>query len=233
MTMRLGPVHQEPCDRLELALRRSGGKTHHPSGSHRAQSRPHLGEPFLRIISRIILRTIFILCVAAPVAWGQDFPYAVPQAPEFDDHGKETPADRTPAQSQKPTYHAPAPSAPRSQPAPQSSGAMPPSAPQYRQTQPYQPQEPAPQPTRRSKKRSQQQREYAGPPPGAPQQQPQQNVRPDCSQYPMAIARAQSEPQMQDIARSYLTCLLQNGWQMDQARQQVITTIESTYRLTR
>jgi len=57
--------------------------------------------------------------------------------------------------------------------------------------------------------------------------------RPDCSQFPMMIARARSEPEMQMTARQYLTCLLKIGWNMEQARAQVISTIESTYRLAR
>lgn len=55
----------------------------------------------------------------------------------------------------------------------------------------------------------------------------------DCSQFPMLIANSRSEAEMQVTARRYLTCLIQNGWNMDQARQHVISTIESTYRLAR
>jgi len=61
--------------------------------------------------------------------------------------------------------------------------------------------------------------------------QPQE--RSDCSEYPILLAGARSENEMQFNARRYLTCLMQNGWSMDQARQQVINTIESAARVAR
>jgi hypothetical protein len=50
---------------------------------------------------------------------------------------------------------------------------------------------------------------------------------PDCSNYPMMLARARNKPEMQSIARHFLTCLLQSGWTMDSARKHVISTIET------
>jgi hypothetical protein len=38
---------------------------------------------------------------------------------------------------------------------------------------------------------------------------------------------------MREVSKQYLTCLLMNGWNIEQARNQVIATIESTYRLAR
>ena len=73
------------------------------------------------------------------------------------------------------------------------------------------------------------------PAPSAPPQQPvtANQGRPDCSSYPMMIAQARSETEMRAVAQMYLTCLLKSGWNMEQARSHVITTIESTYRLAR
>lgn len=70
----------------------------------------------------------------------------------------------------------------------------------------------------------------AYPPPGAPSQTPE---RSDCSEFPVLLATARSESEMQFTARRYLTCLMQNGWNMDQARQQVINIIESAARVGR
>ncbi|MGC8602447.1 MAG: hypothetical protein ACP5VS_02020 [Desulfomonilaceae bacterium] len=61
----------------------------------------------------------------------------------------------------------------------------------------------------------------------APVQQPRMV---DCSQYPGLIANARSEAEMQITARYYLTCLLQQGWLMENARTQVIQTIEAVTR---
>ncbi len=49
----------------------------------------------------------------------------------------------------------------------------------------------------------------------------------------MMIAKARNENEMRRMARQYLTCLMQNGWNSEQARQQVINTIETAYRYTR
>ena len=159
-------------------------------------------------------------CVVA-----QDFPYSVPQAPEFDNRGNFVEPGSTEAPD--------AGRRPRSRPYPQlNENEL-----RYGEVKSYLPQDAPPAPSRRRAPRAQ---GYTPPPPGPPTMAsnpppppPQMQERPDCSQYPMMIARAQSEPDMQMIARQYLTCLLKSGWSMDQARQHVITTIESAYRLAR
>jgi hypothetical protein len=61
-----------------------------------------------------------------------------------------------------------------------------------------------------------------------PSVQQQQQI--DCSQYPRLIASARSEAEMQITARYYLTCLLKQGWLMENARTQVIQTVEAAVR---
>jgi hypothetical protein len=63
-----------------------------------------------------------------------------------------------------------------------------------------------------------------------PQPQPQQL---DCSHYPIKIANARTQVEMQQIARYFLTCLMQNGWSQKQATEYVINTIESTFKVGR
>jgi hypothetical protein len=180
-------------------------------------------------------------CMVLPV-FGQDFPYSVPQAPEFDERGGSRSFDV----------------APRPDAAPRSRSRQQPEQEQvdYRSVRPYVPQESAPipqQPYQENGVRaprinpapvnpyeaSQQVRHVPQqpapmrPPANVRQPQPQQEQRPDCSMYPMMIAQSKSESEMQMIARQYLTCLMKTGWNQDQAKQHVISTIESTFRLTR
>ncbi len=168
---------------------------------------------------------LVVLWAASP-AHTQVFPYSAPQAPEFDQNGNPTPSGRVEKAQPEPEP------APQVQP---NGGAK--DQVDYRSVRPYAPQEP-PGPgysPRRSKKASNQGQymppNRVTPSSAAPSPQPQPGPRPDCSQFPMLIARSQSEAEMQITAKRYLACLLQNGWQMDQAKQQVIATIESTYRL--
>jgi hypothetical protein len=159
-------------------------------------------------------------CVVA-----QDFPYSVPQAPEFDHGGNYVEPGST--------DEAEGGHRRRSRSYSRSNG----NELHYGEAKPYVPD----YPPARSRRHTPRVQRYAPPPPGPPTMAsnppsippPQMQQRPDCSQYPMMIARAQSEPDMQMIARQYLTCLLKSGWTMDQARQHVINTIESTYRLAR
>ncbi len=178
----------------------------------------------------ILLLTITALCCADYVG-AQEFPYAAPIAPEFDGNGRASSSSSAPDQTQ--TVQPGNRLQPRQSSAPREHS-------DYKAVRPYAPQAPQleeqePQPKQRSRRA----RDHQGPPQpgGAPdpgmRQPPQQPQRSDCTQFPMLIARAQSETEMQMTARHYLTCLLQNGWQMDQAKQQVIATIESTYRLPR
>jgi hypothetical protein len=159
-------------------------------------------------------------CVVA-----QDFPYSVPQAPEFDNRGNYVESGSTDEDDGGHRQRSRAYSRSNRNEL------------RYGEARPYVPDSPPP----RSRRRTHRVQSYAPPPPGPPTMAsnqpsappPQMQQRPDCSQYPMMIARAQNEPDMQMIARRYLTCLLQNGWPMDRARSQVISTIESTYRLAR
>ncbi|MBI5251238.1 MAG: hypothetical protein HY912_17250 [Desulfomonile tiedjei] len=192
-----------------------------------------------------------VLGIACGVA-AQDFPYSVPQAPEFDDRGN--PSGTSPgvapdrASVKRPHY-------PRTEVEEEKID--------YRSVRPYAPQDgqyPPPARSQRQEVASPVQRnsiprpdnygstqdagsvrvnpEAYGPPPvrtraAARPAQPQPEERPDCSVYPMIIAQSKSEVEMQMASRRYLTCLLQNGWNMEQARMHVISTIENTYRLTR
>lgn len=173
---------------------------------------------------------------------GQEFPYVAPPAPEFDGRGNLVREAAKPGQYDSSGRQSPiTPQAPirmEAPPAPNGSAArlnaptspvVAPQAPGYAGRQDTQskparqasvPQIPDYQQTMR------------GPSPAtSTQPQPQPIQRQDCSQYPMLIANSRSEAEMQMTARHYLTCLMQNGWSMDQARQQVISTIESTYRV--
>lgn len=173
---------------------------------------------------------LMIGCALIGASWtgAQDFPYMVPQAPEFDESGNALlpgqPEAVEPSSRKRSRTRVDQP-----QPGPRTD---------YRTARPYVPQDPPameppagrggmgiPAPTRPPN----------GPPPRGYTQPPSGPVQglPDCSQFPMMIARSRSEPEMQAVARQYLTCLLKSGWNMEQARNQVIATIESTYKLAR
>lgn len=205
-----------------------------------------------------MVRAYIVLCALGIVlgmtygAFAQDFPYSVPQAPEFDDGGNQvaTPSRAAPDRATTKRQHL-------SRPSVEDEGI------DYRSVRPYVPQDtqyqrpprsqrqeaaspaqryPAPQPEQYGAP------QMAGPMPVNPQPygpapvrtpatavpapvQPQE--RPDCSVYPMIIAQSRSETEMQMAARRYLSCLMQNGWNQEQAKMHVISTIESSYRLTR
>jgi hypothetical protein len=166
-----------------------------------------------------------VLCSALP-GDAQVFPYSAPQAPEFDQNGNPMPPGRVESVQPDPQ----AGSQPQQNVAPRDQV-------DYRSVRPYAPQDQASaSPGSRRSKRASNQGQYippnrAVPSSAVPPPQPQAGARPDCSQFPMLIARSQSEAEMQMTAKRYLACLLQNGWQMDQAKQQVIATIEGTFRL--
>jgi hypothetical protein len=46
----------------------------------------------------------------------------------------------------------------------------------------------------------------------------------------MRLANAKNQQEMQQIARYYMGCLVKNGWSQQQAKNQVITTIEGVFR---
>lgn len=152
-------------------------------------------------------------------AIGQEFPYQAPKAPEFDSSGKYvTPGARGISannQQSRPvrrTAARPDPKPqPRSQPRPISS-----TPPRGMYASNNVPASPQPRATAVSNR--------------APQPvQPQVQRKPDCSEYPMRIANAKTKAEMQQIARYYLGCLVNNGWPQESARQQVITTIQGVY----
>ena len=164
----------------------------------------------------------------------QDFPYMVPEAPEFDASGAvgKAPAPSEPVEQKKtfqsnpgvfnPKFETGALNPTRVPEAPLSSNenyAQPPrSGPVRGPAWEGQPVSPAAQPQR--------------PVASVPQQGTGPVTRPqsDCSEFPMLIARSKSDTEMQMTARHYLTCLIQGGWTMEQAREQVIRTIETAYR---
>jgi hypothetical protein len=158
----------------------------------------------------------------------QDFPYAVPQAPEFDRGGRAAPADQADTETprkRKRSHHRHEQSSPRSRS-------------DYRTVRPYVPQDAPPAGQQPAGPRAPLGATYHGPtsaprPPAPAPPSASVQRRPDCSQYPMMIARSRSEPEMREISKQYLTCLLMNGWNIEQARNHVIATIESTYRLAR
>lgn len=171
----------------------------------------------------------------------QDFPYSVPQAPEFDDRGNQIEPELAD------TY------APRKRSKRRSEYTQPDNQTNLRTERPYTPNGPqsamappkprpegpstgyAARPARNEPGHNFQQ---APPPPpvaSAPPQQPTAATqgRPDCSRFPIMIAQARSEAEMRATAQMYLTCLLKSGWNMDQARNHVIMTIETTFRAAR
>jgi hypothetical protein len=158
-------------------------------------------------------------------AFSQSFPYSVPQAPEFDGRGNPKDPERQDAQTSP-------------QPSGRSAAPLPDKKPSYREPKPYRPQparalpSPPPQPAAPSG--------YApkpAPPPAMasnpPMGPPQPQQAPDCSQFPMMIANARSEQEMQMTARLYLTCLMKTGWSQAQATQHVMTTVERVYKASR
>jgi len=166
------------------------------------------------------LSLVFLGVFVCGEVLGQSFPYSVPQAPEFDSRGNVRGSDGQDAQDPPVQERRP-----RRRPAVPTHETR-----EYYQTaRPYAPQ--PPQPPQSARPASAPPPHYGvAPRPTAPQQmQPQ----PDCTQYPMMIARAQSEVEMQMTAKQYLTCLLKLGWPMEQARRQVIQTIEATFRMAR
>jgi len=159
----------------------------------------------------------------------QDFPYAVPQAPEFNGGGKAVPSNEAdaerPRKRNRSRYR-------HEQPSSRSWS-------DYGTVRPYVPPDSPPTVRQHAGPKAPLGATYRGPtsapPPSAAAPPPSGSAQrgPDCSQYPMMIARSRSEPEMREIAKQYLTCLLMNGWNVEQARKHVIATIESTYRLAR
>jgi hypothetical protein len=174
------------------------------------------------VISISLLFMVGVL-VADPAS-SQQFPYAVPEAPEFDSEGNHV-EQGVRAKKQKRR------SLRRRGPRSGSRYAVNNNAPQprVRTRAPAAPVAPrsgvSPRPAyRRPAVPAQPVVSRPTPPPN------QVRRRQDCSRYPMMIANSRSEAQMRMTARQYLTCLINDGWNMDQAKTQVVSTIQTAYR---
>ncbi len=198
--------------------------------------------------AKFVLIAFFVLLnniiIAPALVKAQEFPYVAPSAPEFDGRGNLVRDATRPSQLQ--TGQARVSSQGNVQPdmstsintyavrpSPTPKPVVAPQTPYYSGSQDL-----APKPRRQaSYPQSPDNRQATSgstPLASAPTQaMPEPTQRQDCSHFPMLIANSRSEAEMQMTARRYLTCLIQNGWNMDQARQHVISTIESTYRLAR
>ncbi len=183
-------------------------------------------------------------------AQAQDFPYMVPQAPEFDDRGTALQSSEGDTSAPRPRstrssypnagevrsdresrvdYRSVRPYAPKT--GPRSAGIAPMNG-RAELSSPPQAHYPTPASTRphlRQTARHQPQRpeQPSALPPGV---QPGQL---DCSRFPQVIAQAPNDAEMQLAAREYLTCLLRTGWNMEMARKHVIATIQTAYKLVR
>ncbi len=182
----------------------------------------------------MILMVSLTLAISGDRCAAQDFPYMVPDAPEFDSLGTvgKAPAASAPIEQKKPFQSNPGVFKPKLE-----TGAMiPTQVPEAPlSSNEYYPQPPRFGPVRGPSVESQpvspatpHQRPVAS----VPQQGVGAGARPqtDCSEFPMLIARSRSDTEMQMTSRHYLTCLMQGGWTMEQARDQVIRTIETAYR---
>ena len=182
----------------------------------------------------IMLMVSLMIAMSGGPCAAQDFPYMVPEAPEFDSSGSvgKAPAPSGPADQKKTFQSNPGVFKPKFE-----TGAM---IPAQVPEAPLSGNENYSQPLRSGPVRGPGIEGQHGSPP-APQQRPVASVpqqgtgtaaRPqsDCSEFPMLIARSRSDTEMQMTARHYLTCLIQGGWTMEQARDQVIRTIETAYR---
>ncbi|MGC8658922.1 MAG: hypothetical protein ACP5U1_07585 [Desulfomonilaceae bacterium] len=193
----------------------------------------------MRSLCRILILVFLVFAAFSPFnsVEPQDFPYLAPSAPEFDNAGSPVkgPSKSGTQNGIGPKIDPVTPDAlktfgfgPPVQAPEQQTAVNPPARPNRGAQQPgngtngpYMP----PQPTVR---REPEMRHPARQ--NAPVQQPQTV---DCSQYPMLLANARSEAEMQMTARYYLTCLLKQGWLMENAKAQVIQTIESVTRRNR
>jgi hypothetical protein len=201
----------------------------------------------IRALNFITLLTLIGLlgAPAAREALAQDFPYLVPQAPEFSSSGhrlnngdssfRPKQVLRTPEPAVRPTGDRGVPEPARA-PTGVVVGRRAPKAPTFGRksygrvsSRPsrrrYRTQV---QPDRASRGPTRQRRSVIA---SATRPAPAQvQSRPDCSRFPMAIANARTRPEMRLAARRYLTCLIRNGWSQDAARKHVISLIETAGR---
>jgi hypothetical protein len=180
-----------------------------------------------------IVAVFFFTFAVSRASFAQDFPYAVPQAPEFHTEGSVAPPAEV-QQHQEPTlkhksrrshsWHVKRNQYSREHKRNYRSGRsyvrQVPPAPvmPYPQTQyPHPPSAPSTQMGR------------AAAPPATSPLPPQGQKRLDCSKFPMLIAQAKNDQQARWTAKMYLTCLIRSGWDQQQARQQVISTLQSMF----
>jgi hypothetical protein len=189
----------------------------------------------------------------------QDFPYMVPEAPEFDDRGNPlTASDVDPSPSMRHGKRGASPQAgvdrqdadrqtdyravrpyvpqttgPRAAAVAPSDRPMelsaPPQAP-YSAPETNAPEPRAPKPRRSARQQPAAEQPVQQSPEQAPGMAPGQL---DCSRFPLLIAQAPNPGEMQLVAREYLTCLMRSGWTQDMATKHVINTIQTAYKLTR
>lgn len=193
----------------------------------------------MRSCYRVIILIIAALSgfSAVDCVESQDFPYLAPVAPEFDGSG----VVQTRGPSKAPSSFGTGPKlSPITPEAMKNFGFAPPSNNAEEQVVSNQPSSNYPPPSTNGSAPSQTPprstvRRDPSPTAGPRQQNgpTQQPARVDCSQYPAIIANAKSEAEMQVTARYYLTCLMQDGWPMENARAQVIQTIEAAFRANR
>jgi len=199
---------------------------------------------------RGILGSVLVLAtIMVSSALCQDFPYLVPEAPEFDSRGnviRSAPASR----SQQPRAETSARTeAPNSVP----TFANPPKTQTTGEEQRYRserreaprtsyyngatreamPAAVAPAPRQAPAPRSQPNPNQAPHPQNAvggygPGQPPAQQ-RPDCSEYIQRITYARNEVEMQTAARYYLGCLMQTGLDQQSATRHVSSMVDSWY----
>lgn len=191
-----------------------------------------------RSINNLIILVVFLVSVSfCDRCFCQEFPYVVPEAPEFDSSGSVTTPQSSGSQSdqKKPFRSAPGVFKPQVEIGSISPSQVPtapisgndynaPVRPGPVRTPVVEAQPAPPAPTTVGPSRAP---VASVPPRGQGAGMPPKN---DCSQFPMLIAQSKSETEMQMTARHYLTCLMQGGWSMEQAREQVIRTIETAFR---
>lgn len=201
------------------------------------------------VIGGVVAAATIMVCSAMC----QDFPYLVPEAPEFDSRGnlmRSAPAPIPQQQEVEPSVRTEPPRAaptfanpPKTQLPDEKhrQRAERPEAPRtpysYGSTREAAPAGVAPAPRHIPPRVAQpnpspvpyQQGAMAPPDP----RQAAIPERPDCSEYPARIAYARSEGEMQTVARYYLGCLMQTGWDQETAKRHVTSVVDSWYRTAR
>ena len=179
---------------------------------------------------------VFVYLISSGPLFGQEFPYLAPQAPEFDARGNLIPS--APTESRGPNYSRQSEETISSNNQPPDGnyfkpGKAPFAAPSAPGLDNFQNQQSTGGRTSTASAPAVQRnpvRQDRAPSSGFPtsvEQRPTggQTVS-DCSLFPAMIAQARSQAEMQMTARQFLTCLMQSGWNPDQAKQHVISVIK-------